>query len=359
MQSRPVAEPRGHRLLVALRDGHAFDPALADTDLMAAYHVPFDDIVGGSAVEGRLRVAVRAGERVALVGPSGSGKSSAAAFVLSGVGDEWAPVRVPLDVERSETIREPGALARHVLQTVARHAAAAGRLSPSEREAFVADAGDRLSIGRARTRRRDLEVTLPWLLKGAVAEEVELTLEGGIELSAGQAVAALGRLFALLRKNDLLPVLVIDDSDRWIRVPGLPDPTDHVAAFFGRPLRMLAERGVALLVAVHSDYLTMSGYRQQAQGFLDTTVRIPEVPGAPGLAAILDKRIGQEAPGALSADVIAAEALEGLVLVYRGPARGSLRRTLQVAHTALDMAVERGADQVGRGAVDAAAVETL
>lgn len=62
------------------------------------------------------------------------------------------------------------------------------------------------------------------------------------------------------------------------------DATDRVAAFVVGPLRMLAERGVALVVAVHEDYLQMEGYRQQATGFLDTTVSVPSLPRPLGMA---------------------------------------------------------------------------
>ncbi len=68
-------------LLVHLADRYSFDASPSFIDL-GTYHVPFDDLTGGSRVEARIAAGSRRGERTVLVAESGSGKSSVISHVL-------------------------------------------------------------------------------------------------------------------------------------------------------------------------------------------------------------------------------------------------------------------------------------
>lgn len=80
-------------ILERLRGEHAFDPAPDYLDL-GSYHVPFDSLTGAQSFEAELSRAVRSGERVALVGPSGGGKSSVVASTFGPLEEGIAPIRV-------------------------------------------------------------------------------------------------------------------------------------------------------------------------------------------------------------------------------------------------------------------------
>ena len=68
--------------LATLRDRYVFESTPQRHNL-AALHVPFDHLVGNERTEARLRGAVQRNESSAVIGASGSGKSSLIAHVLS------------------------------------------------------------------------------------------------------------------------------------------------------------------------------------------------------------------------------------------------------------------------------------
>jgi len=87
--------------LVALQEAHAFDPFPVREDL-GIYHVPFGRLVGTNHAEETLLDACRRSERVAIVGDSGTGKSSLTASVLGPLAEGVAPVLVPVAVEPTD-----------------------------------------------------------------------------------------------------------------------------------------------------------------------------------------------------------------------------------------------------------------
>ena len=81
--------------LQMLADRYAFESSPTRHDL-GALHVPFDDLTQPGQTEARLDAAVRRREPVALIGASGSGKSSAIAHMLGPLAESVAPLFVPL-----------------------------------------------------------------------------------------------------------------------------------------------------------------------------------------------------------------------------------------------------------------------
>lgn len=84
-------------LLQQLRAANAFDhyPLF---EALGELHVPFDSLVPGARVEARLDEALRRRGRVALVGGSGSGKSSVVSHVLGPMVEGLAPILIPVGV---------------------------------------------------------------------------------------------------------------------------------------------------------------------------------------------------------------------------------------------------------------------
>ena len=107
-----------------LADRYAFESSPTRHDL-GALHVPFDELTRNGQTEARLDAAVRRREPVALIGASGSGKSSVIAHVLGPLAEGVAPLFVPLAAMPSETIDTPSHLADHLLATITRLAGSA------------------------------------------------------------------------------------------------------------------------------------------------------------------------------------------------------------------------------------------
>jgi hypothetical protein len=100
------------------------------------------------------------------------------------------------------------------------------------------------------------------------------------------------QILELFRSRGLTPVLVLDDTDRWLTAPWLPDNRQIRSAFFSTVPRLLAEElDTAAVIAVHPTYADDDAYRS-ARGFLSRTIGVPPVPlhgGSGGDPATADR----------------------------------------------------------------------
>jgi len=107
-------------------------------------------------------------------------------------------------------------------------------------------------------------------------------------LSSGQRIEQARQLLDLIRAEGLRPVLVLDDTDKWLNTAWQPDAATVRAAFFGRVIRVLAEElSTAAVLAVHPVYLGDDEYRAAAV-FIDTTIHVPPIPGAGAVGSWVD-----------------------------------------------------------------------
>ena len=134
-------------LLLTLQEAHAFDPFPVREDL-GVYYVPFSELTGDAHIERALGDGCRRYERLAIVGDSGTGKSSLTASVLGPLAEGVAPVVVPVAIEPNETVSEPRAMFAHVAAVIARVAADAAALSSTEREQALARLTSQRPVGR-------------------------------------------------------------------------------------------------------------------------------------------------------------------------------------------------------------------
>ena len=95
----------------------AFNPAPRLHELHTVF-VPFDSLTGERTVEHATRVALTHRRRVALMGATGSGKSSVIGHVLATAGEEVVGLRVPVSLEEPEVAVEPEAFLAHLLRHV-------------------------------------------------------------------------------------------------------------------------------------------------------------------------------------------------------------------------------------------------
>ena len=227
-------------LIIALRKEAAFDPTPLPEDL-AALHVPFDRLLEGERVEQRLHDAARAVERIAVVGAMGAGKSSVLSYTLTPARG-FAALPISVAPESDDTVTDPGGFAQHVVRVISTWAAEVEMLSGEQRDELLRAVADSHALpSRAKQTHAGIALQLPWLVKGEVARDIRRELEPATELarSAVEHLDALKRLARLIRAIELEPLLVIDDSDRWLR-RGEPRG-EIVGAFFGRVVRELAE----------------------------------------------------------------------------------------------------------------------
>lgn len=341
-------------LLLALQEAHAFDPFPVRDDL-GIYHVPFSQLAGDGHIEQALGDGCRRYERVAIVGDSGTGKSSLTASMLGPLAEGVAPVVVPVAIEPNETVSEPRAMFAHIAAVIARVAADAAALSSTEREQALARLTSQRPVGRVGG--RSLRLGGGWM--GANVS-TELAKQAGppqaIDRSAAETLEVVEQMLATVHGEGLVPVLVFDDTDRWLS-GSFRDQGDLARSFFGRVLPALAGLHCSVVVAVHRRYLADDVLRANIERVLETVIELPSLRDPDAVGAVLQSRLhahrSDDDAGTL-ADLIAADAIDRLFELYRTGLRGELRGVLRTAHVALADACDSGADMITTPLIDAA-----
>jgi hypothetical protein len=347
-----------HRALREVEASRAFEATRRFAEL-SLYHVPFDELNADQHTEATLTRLVAGQGSAAIIGPSGSGKSSLISSVLGPLAMDLpahiVPLRVPVATELDETVTEPGAMARHLVRYVTRWASEE-RFSEAEREEFrtgVAEVRRRAAGGKS----REYHVGLPlWLANIEFARQVQSTGEEYESKTSGaDAVEYLERMVTLFASHDLHAVFVFDDSDTWLRIPDL-DRTAVANAFFMRTVRMMTkEVSAGLVLAVHDEYLGLVGYKE-ASAWLSGEIRIPRLIDAQhGIDTILRDRLAVSEGAATIEEVLEPDALGHLAKHYEGGK--TIRDVLRVAQRSLQHALSDGMDLVTVQLVEQAIAE--
>lgn len=176
-----------------------------------------------------------------------------------------------------------------------------------------------------------------------------------IDRSAAETLEVVEQMLATIHGEGLVPVLVFDDTDRWLS--GSFREHDELArSFFGRVLPALAGLRCSVVVAVHRRYRVDDGLRADIDRILETLIELPALrdPGAVG--AVLQSRVHAHRADteAQLTDVITIDAIDRLFELYQTGLRGELRGVLRTAHVALADACDSGADLITTPVIDAA-----
>ena len=296
-------------LLMHLQREHAFDPTPVRHDL-GVYHVPFAELVGDAHPEHTLSDACLRPERVALTGEGGAGKSSLAASVLGPLVAGVAPVVVPVAREAFDVAREPRAMFAHLVSVIGAYAHEASLLDDRGRDEALGRVTAQRPVGRAPGRSGRL--TLGWMGAQLGAELArQATPSGSLDRSATETLETVHQMVETIRAEAVMPVLVFDDTDRWVSGSAYADPAALDSGFFGRVLPDLTELRCGLVVAVHRRYLQDDATR----------------------TAIQRTHTGDD--GASIGDVVTDTAVRRLFDHYRQGLRGELRGVVGAVHIAL------------------------
>ena len=281
----------GAELLVVLHRRQAFAP-VAQPGYRTHLYVPFEELVGGRH-ESAIREAFENTQRVALIGPIGSGKSSLIEYVTTTDAAHCAPIWISVGHESDDMLRDPPEFARHLIREVVRWARETQAMPEEERRAVLAETTPTLPT-RTRTHTQDfsLKLALGWLEPSIGREVQETVADPAVDRSRADFIASLDRLVELVREDlQRVPVLIIDDSDRWLRLDGNMRDT-LLDGFFTDTCRMLAERNWAVTMAIHPDYCSTSGFRNAARnGYFTTNVAMPALDNSEALRRLFAARI--------------------------------------------------------------------
>jgi hypothetical protein len=324
-------------LLTQLQDIRAFDPRVPFSEL-GFLHVPFEKMLGAD-VETRVAESIVRGERVALIGTTGNGKSSTASYVVTPTNEEIVAFQIGVTVEDPSLLMSPGGFAQHVVRRIAREAI---EVSESQRIQLELDVADAQVVRPERARRTTAKINAKIFELSGELGNVSSSVEQ--PRSAHELIDALDHALELVRTTGAVPVLVIDDSDTWLEVGDERLRTTR-RAFFGPVMRMLAERNCGLIVAVDERYLDQAEYRPARDGNLPIEVHIPRLHRPDDLALLLGHRV-EQVEGAQVGDAFTEAVVEEAFAVY-SEATMSLRALMRLVHSALYYAVEADSPLIG------------
>ena len=343
-------------LLRRLREVHAFDASPLRHDL-GIYHVPFDELAPGQSPEARLAGAARRGERIAVVGRSGSGKSSLIEHVLGPVASGIAPIPVRVFGEPAHIVTSVQAVAGLIIQTLVDHA----NLDNTERARALEAASSRRVVSSTG---RGGGLTLGGAWMGAELRVDVQRQASNTELprTAQATLEVVNQLLTAIQGDNLMPVLVFDDTDRWFRkAGGTMDHHDLALTFFGTVLPELRQLPTSIVIAAHSDYLNNTDLANHLRATIESRINIPELPSTGALGKVIHSRViahtSPDAPTTAAPlnEVIDTTALNHLYQLYQNTFAGALRDVIRTVHVAVTDACNSRFETVTPELVDQAA----
>ena len=264
---------------------------------------------------------------------------------------EIRPIWVRVAPEQPEVVKDVASFARLVIDTIAWDARTA--LSEQARAHALAAASERYEAEAPRSTRR---IGLSAGHLDAAREITSVAETIARDTTIARMTNALGDLLETMGKRGSHPVLVIDDSDKLLRMVSKPgDEEALVTAFLTRVLPWLCDLDCAKVVAFHPAYQENPCWSDALnEGVTGPRVYVPRLHAVGQLTRILEARLCPFGGTAGLGDVADEEAVAAIFEHYRATPAMTIRRTLTLVKSAAEDAWDTGADRIRPGHVRSA-----
>jgi hypothetical protein len=308
---------------------------------LADRHVPLDELLQGSKrFERRAlqRITDVARSAVAVVGPSGSGKSSFVAWVSAELPASHAAIRLPVSALGDPT--DTGETLKLTLGTVLEVI----DLDAQAREDIHIERAEKRTSSRAPT-----GITGGRIGGGSIPAQVNIEVgslrqEYVEDKLDGEYLSAVNRVVAILVSKEIIPVFVFEDTEAIV---GPAEDTTRVDGFFEGPMHKFVQEIDAPCIIAVQDRLTESSAPYDRLAASLEVIRIPHLgfDARGALARILSRRLEVARIECRLGDVLGDDALNGLVQFY-DDVDGDIRKALAAAHEAAEDAASMGSEQI-------------
>ena len=332
-------------LLRHLQEESAFDSSPLRHDL-GVYHVPFSELGSEEAPEQTLVSVARRAERLMIVGLSGSGKSSLTSYALGPTVEHILPILVPVAGESGDVVTNVQAVSGMIIQQIVQHEG----LTDTKQKDVMRWASSRRPLD-SKVRMSGVSVGVA-LMGIDLRTEIKRQVPNNTDLpnTASGTLEIVDQLLATIQEDGLMPVLVFDDTDRWLRgvVAGDTDHHDVAMGFFGKVLTEVRQLRAGIVVAVHSEYLENNQLMDYIGNVVENRINIPILNSVDALGKVILSRIVVHCPTSDSDstpslnEVMTTDALSELYQLYQKEFSGSLRMVVRTMHVALADACNGG-----------------
>lgn len=324
-------------LLRRLQAEHAFDPSPLRHDL-GVYHVPFSELGSVRPLEQTLYDAAKRAERLMVIGCSGSGKSSLIEHALRPLAQGVAPIHIPVFGESADVITNVQAVAGMIIQVLVRHAET---LDVELKNAMQWASSQRPLDSKTVS---GVSVGFSWMGAGLRTEiKRQATHSMTLPNTASGTLEIVDQLLNRIKEEELMPVLVFDDTDRWFREIESENTEyqDIAIRFFGVVLTEMRQLSAGFVVAAHNHYLENELLKDYIGNTIENRIDIPDLTSSDALGKVIHSRVvkhcvdnGVDKVPSLD-ELLLPETLDRLYDLYQGDFSGSLRKVIRRVHVAL------------------------
>ena len=183
---------------------------------------------------------------------------------------------------------------------------------------------------------------------GLVREVRQRTENVDFERTPGEVLDSARAALQILREAGVRPVLLLEDADGLLRLPGLNEQQRYeiANAFFADGLRpLLGEVGAPALLAIQPDYTGLEGFKA-VEPLLDGVVEVPKPAqfSDEGVRLLLDETLRLSDVDRALTDLFTEDALA--VLVANRYSIPTIRVLLQICHRSLLQAIDADRDAI-------------
>jgi hypothetical protein len=302
-------------------------------------HIPFDTLAHSHHYEQQATTRITQGTCVAVIGASGTGKSSVIAWICSQLPANHVALRIPVTgVEDPGSVGEVARLALSItLDEIILETRDQDQLEQARADATAAS---RTPVGVSAK-----------LGGGPIPAEVNVSTASLRQefthnrLDGDYLLALNGRLVPILSDAGITPVFVFEDTEATV---GGADNRQRAEAFFAGPLSAFVDQiDAPTLVAVQTHLTDGSrAFARLAPVLERLTIPLLDRYARQVVNSILARRIELANLNQSITALFDGPALDGLASFYR-QSSGDLRRLLAAAHEAAEHATTDQADTIG------------